>query len=62
MLRINLILLAVVLAWRVVEALRNAPEGFEDETGFHIREPARMGPQGELRQPRSVRATRSAFP
>lgn len=36
MFRVNLILLALLLAWAVSKGIRHAPEGYEDEAGFHF--------------------------
>jgi len=36
MYRFNLIFLAFLLAWGVSKALRRAPEGYEDDSGFHF--------------------------
>jgi hypothetical protein len=36
MMRFNLILLALLLAWGVAKVIREAPEGYEDDNGFHF--------------------------
>jgi hypothetical protein len=36
MFRFNLIFLALLLAWSVSKAIRRAPEGYEDDSGFHF--------------------------
>ena len=36
MFRFNLIFLALLLVWGVSKAIRRAPEGYEDDSGFHF--------------------------